>query len=286
MKQYNLDDLTPYFEEKCIKPQSMKQHISQMKRVLKKILGTEYSKTNVKQSLSKFLKYIVTDDLPNYNSKKNHMTSMFHLYTALKAPTQRMEKVFDLMKQKAFAERANGMTEKAKTKFDKVDFDEISQMYKELELGTDNRLILVLYSGMMPILRGQEWLNLKTINTKKNTLPSSVKNYLNLKSGMLHIEDAKSNGGYLEKDVIVPDVILNEIKEYLKIKNTDTILQGMSSSVLSKRLTKLIGASVQALRKKYVSVVSKQGLTTDERIELARIMGHNLLTQAIDYDKS
>lgn len=284
MKQFNFDELDEYFTQKCIKEQSKKQHISQMKRVLKKILGTEYSKTNVKQSLSKFLKYIVTDELPNYNSKKNHMTSMFHLYTALKAPTQRMEKVFDEMKQKAFAERANGMTDKAKTKFDKVDFDKIKSMYQELEIGSDNRLILVLYSGMMPTLRGQEWLELKTINSKKK--PAGMKNYLNLKTGMLHIEDAKSKGGYLEKDVIVPDDVLDEIKQYLKIKNTDVILQGMSSSVLSKRLTKLIGTSVQALRKKYVSMVSKKGLTADERIELARIMGHNLLTQAIDYDKS
>lgn len=286
VKQFDWSVIYNHFDERGIKESSQKQHIQQIKRVLKGVFQDKpFSLADVKRSLTPVLNWMMdTDNLPNHASRKNHFTSMYQFYKSLDINTRRMEKPFKEIVELAFAERTNGISQKSKEKFDKVDFKELQDKYKQMPDG-DNRLMIALYSGLMPILRGEEWRNLKVITTKKinkKTLPS---NYLLLQHQKLHIGDAKSKGGVDIKEIDVPNVIIDEIKNYLKHTEGDVLFKGLSPSAMTKRFNKQLGYSIQALRKRYVSEKVKEGLSPEERINLARIMGHNLTTQALDYDK-
>lgn len=285
-KQFDWNSVITFMEEKGTKPQSVNTQLGQMRRVLRGVFG-EKSPTlaQVKKSIPQVLEWIKAEgNLPNHAQRKNAMVSMYQFYQSLGVPTKRMEKPFKEIVEMSQAERLNGLSEKNQAKFDKVDFSNIKEKIEEEENPT-NRLLKAIYSGDMPILRGEEWRGLAVVTKKKPKQSELPKNYLSIPTNTLHIRDAKSLGGAEHKVVDVPDSIMSEVRRYLQAQGGDKLFPDMSASVMTKRLNKLLGYSIQALRKRYVSEKVKEGLSNAERIKLASLMGHTIMTQVTDYVK-
>lgn len=275
-----------HLEERGVKESSAQQQLSQIRRVL---VGLFPEKTptlsQVKRSVPAVLEWIQKEgNLPNYASQKNHMTSMYALYKALGVSTKKMKEPFDKIVELSLAERSGAMSKKNQEKFDKVDFKKIKEEIATTEDDTI-RLLKALYSGDMPILRGQDWRGLKVLSAKRIPKKDLPANYLHLPSKTLHISEGKSLGAQASKEVDVPDSILNEIKRYMEKKETDVLFEGLLAPAMTKKMNKSLGYSIQALRKRYVSERMKQGISPAERAKLARIMGHSLITSVIDYSK-
>jgi len=245
----------------------------------------KFGMKDLRKSPSLAVAWILEDgNLPNYAQRKNLMTSMYQFYHALGIDTPIFDKHFDEIVKLSIAERAGEMNEKQRERFDNVNFRKIKNMVSETK-DPRLRLLLALYSGEMPPLRGEDWRNLKVIKTKDYDADLLPKNYLLLHDHTLHIGDAKTSHTHGDKDILIPQFIIEEIKHYLNEVGGDILLPDLSSPSLTKLLMKHLGFSVQALRKKYVSQLVKQGMTPEQRIEMTRIMGHTLMTSILDYDK-
>ena len=286
-KQFSWDKVIDHLTSRGVKDSSVNSQLSIMRRVLKGVYEDKApTLAQVKKSIPDVLEWIKGEqNLPNYSQRKNAMIAMYQFYKALNVPTKRMEDPFKEIVELSQAERLNGQSKKNKEKFDLVSFKQIREKV-ELEDNPENRLLASIYSGDMPILRGEEWRGIKVITTKKiNNKSALPNNYIHLHNKTLHIKDAKSLGGQQVKVVDIPDSIVSEIKKYLASQGGDVLLPNMASSVMTKRLNKMFGYSIQALRKRYVSEKIKEGISPAERIKLARLMGHNLMTQATTYDQ-
>jgi len=284
--QFDWNIVILYLEDRGVKESTVKQHLIQIRRVLKGLYPDKApTLSQIKRSLGSAVEWIKAEgNLPNYASRKNHMTSMYQFYEALDINTKKMMKPFEKIVELAMAERSGGLTGKVKEKFDKVNFKNIKDSIEETE-DPEIRLMKVLYSGDMPILRGQEWRGLKVITAKKIAKKSLPENYLHLPSKTLHITEAKSLGGATSKEMDIPSNVIDEIKQYLDKVGGDTLFPALSASSMTKKMNKELGYSIQALRKRYVSERVKEGISPEERAKLARLMGHSLFTSVLDYTK-
>lgn len=288
--QYLKDEKGEYVKVptgKKISPQSVKAELTQIRKILRGIYGEDGNPTlgDIKKSVPKMVEYIKGDNFKNNSQRKNAIVAMYHFYDALGIPYGISKEYFKEVADKALAERMGGLAGEIKEKFDKVDFDKIKED-AEKETNPTMRLMLKLYSGVIPIMRGQEWRGLKVIKTKKYVKSQLPPNYLLLHDKTLHITDAKSLGGEGAKLMALPDEILDEIKRYMETTGDDVLFDGMSASVMTKKFNKALGGySIQSLRKRYISEQVKNGISPEEKVRLAKLMGHKLTTQMVDYTK-
>ena len=284
VKQFSWEKIYKFLDDKGLSESSQKTTINQMRRILKGMYGDEpITMAELKRSPNKAVEYINDSDM-TYAIKKNHMTAMFKLYQALNIPTKSFEEKFKEIVELANAERAGGLSEKQKERFDKVDFKALQEKVKEID-DPEVRLLTAIYSGVMPPLRGNEWRGTKVITTKKYVKSSLPDNYILLPAKKMVVGQSKTSKHHEIKEIDLPQIVVDEIKKYIAATKNDILFDGMSASVFTKRLMKHLGYSVQTLRKRYVSEQVSKGISPEERVKMARILGHTIATNALDYSK-
>ena len=285
-KTFSWEKIYNYLDQKGLSEGSQKTTVNQMRRVLKGIFGDKpFTMAQLKKSPMQAVKWITEDgDLSSFSIKKNHLTSMFKLYEALDINTKVFCDKFAEVVDLANAERAGGLSEKQKQRFDKVDFEALQKKVETIN-DPEVRLMTAVYAGHMPPLRGNEWRGTKVVTTKKYTKSSLPDNYILLPQKKMIVGKSKTSKYHETKEIDLPDEVVKEIKRYVDTSKSDILFPDMASSVFTKRLMKNLGFSVQALRKRYVSEKVSEGISPTDRVALARIMGHTIATSALDYSK-
>ena len=285
-KSFSWDKIYKHLEDKGLSEGSQKTAVNQMRRVLRGVYGDKpITMADLKKSPAAALKWITEEgDLSSYAIKKNHMTAMYKLYEALGIPTKVFCDKFSEIVELASAERAGGLSEKQKERFDKVDFKDLQEKVGHLA-ESDVRLLTAVYAGWMPPLRGNEWRGTRVITTKKYTKSSLPDNYILLPQKKMVVGNSKTSKYHETKEIELPDEVVREIKRYVDTTKNDVLFPDMAPSVFTKRLMRHLGFSVQALRKRYVSEKVREGISPEDRVKLARIMGHTISTSAMDYSK-
>lgn len=282
IKRFDWKTLDEYFETTGLKQSSIASIQTRIKRILSAVFGRkDYSVSELKRSVEKVCDYISkSQDIKSHSSKKTYLFAMTHLYRALNVKYNCIEKQLKETMELAEAERAGQMNEKNKEKFDKVDFEKLKEKAKD-ETNADLRLIYWLYSSMPP-LRGNEWRGTRIVKNMKKG--NDEENYVALKEKKLIVNNSKTSKSHGTKEVDLPDDVVKEIKRYIAEKETDILFDDYSASTFTKLLNKHLGYSVQSLRKRYVSE-NLGKMTPKQRVKLAKIMGHTIMTQQLDYNK-
>ena len=285
-KSFSWDKIYSHMEEKGMTEGSQKTIVNQMRRVLKGVFGDKaITMADLKKSPPAALKWITEEgDLSSFAIKKNHIAAMYKLYEALGIPTKTFCDKFAEIVELASAERAGGLSEKQKERFDKVDFKALQNKVDEIS-DPEIRLLTAVYAGWIAPLRGNEWRGTKVITTKKYTKSALPDNYILLPQKKMVVGKSKTSKYHETKEIDLPDEVAREIKRYVDTSKSDILFPDMAPSVMTKRMMKHLGFSVQALRKRYVSEKVADGITPDERVKLARVMGHTIATSALDYSK-
>lgn len=285
-KSFSWDKLYKHLEDKGLAEGSQKTIVNQIRRVLKGLYADKpITMADLKKSPAAALKWITEDgDLSSFAIKKNHMAAMYKLYEALGIPTKTFCDKFAEIVELASAERAGGLSEKQKERFDKVDFKALQNKVDDIS-DPEVRLLTAFYAGWMPPLRGNELRGTKVITTKKYTKSSLPDNYILLPQKKMVVGKSKTSKYHETKEIDLPDEVAREIKRYVDTMRNDVLFADMAPSVMTKRMMKHLGFSVQALRKRYVSEKVRDGISPEDRVKLARIMGHTISTSAMDYSK-
>lgn len=287
VKLWNWNKLYDLFEERGLRKSSRETAKSQIRRVLSGVYGNNpITLAEIKKnSPTKVLDWLKDESNGlSYSTRKNLMGSMYKFFEAVGVKSQAFNDEYKRIQELSTAERAGGLSNKQSERFNKADFDEIKDKANKAKDPT-NKLMLTLYAGYMPPLRSNEWRDLKVITTKKYVKSQQPENYAVLPEFKLVIRDSKTSDHYDAKVVKLPTEVVEAIKEYLASVGGNTLFKGMSGPSFSKRLTRQLGYSVQTLRKRYVSEKVAEGISPEDRVELARVMGHSLNTSQLDYNK-
>lgn len=282
IKRFDWKTLEDYFDKSGLKESSKTSTETRIRRILSAVFGRkDYSVNELKKSVDKVCDYITKSwDIRTHSSKKSYLFAMTHLYRALNVPYKCIEKQLKETMELAEAERAGEMNGKNKEKFDKVNFEDLKKKAKD-ETNADLRLVFWLYSSMPP-LRGNEWRGTRVVANKKKG--KDDENFVALKEKKLIVNNSKTSSTHGTKEVDLPEEVVKEIKRYIADKETDILFDDYSASTFTKLLNKHLGYSIQSLRKRYVSE-NLNKMTPEQRVKLAKVMGHTLFTQALDYNK-
>lgn len=154
-------------------------------------------------------------------------------------------------------------------------------------------IISCLYT-MCPPLRAQEWYNTYfAIHDENDKMVTSGGNYLDLKTGILHLTNYKTDQTYGAADKIIPKPLCDILQIYQNKTNSTYVISDQnnkpfSQSTFTKLCWKAFGKQLgpSTIRNIYISEeVHDKQMGGDARKALAKFMGHGLGTQQLTYGK-
>lgn len=274
-KAVEMNRLKEHLEGKGQKESSIKTNISRVKKVLRELYDTEEPTLKQLKSIHTVL-LTHLDTYKTSNAKKTTLMSMIHLMDAYNIQTAPLMKQLKNWTKMCDAESVANTTEDMMEKIEGVDFDAIKETIATTR-DVEDRMLKACYTMLCP-LRQQDWIGLK-LTTKK----LQDENHINMKTGKMIIYHHKSDKTHGEKEIDIPVELMKEIKIYKKRNDTD-VMFNLSSSAITKRLTKIFGVSSGTLRKAYVSKYASS-MNAGDLLKLADTMGHKISTQLISYRK-
>lgn len=280
MAKLNYDTIKEYLRDvKGQKESSVTVNISRTKKVMRELFGTDEPKLT--QLKDKNITTNLINHLDTYNTsnaKKTYMMSMIHALDAYgqQTTTAQMIKQLKSWTKMCDAESVAKVNDALIEKLENINFDEIRKSVPHTRDGYD-RIIKACYTMCVP-LRQQDWCNLKISNK-----PLADENHINLKTGVMTIYHHKSDRTHGTKEIELSKELMEEIKHYKRRYETDVLLP-MTSSAISRRMTRLFGCGSGTLRKAYVSQNAPH-MKPEELLGLADQMGHKISTQLISYRK-
>jgi len=263
--------------KKGFKQSSVNTYICKIKRVMRGLFEDMEPKISaLKKSHQQVIDYLSKDEYKNSNIKKVHLIAISHLFSIYNISTNEFDKQIKDWTTLADAENVANTNEAVNEKIASIDFEAIKA---NIEITTDpnDRLMMTFYSYLPP-LRQQDYCNLITSNK-----PIKDTNHINMKNRLLVIVNHKTDKIHGEKLIALPDPVIDEIKRYIKMTKSTTLLP-FSSSAFTKRMTRLFGCSTSTFRKAYVSQKSPK-MNSQELAHLAYIMGHKISTSVMVYRK-
>lgn len=168
-------------------------------------------------------------------------------------------------------------------------FEEIEQIRDKLPEGSEERLIISLYTLIEPIRSNFDKIKIY------NTVPKDVKgNYLDMKKKKLIINKYKTDKIYGKNVIDLPKELMKQInkslslnpREYLFVQSNGQTFNSNSWNTYANRILKRIfknkGFSLSMFRHIYLSRkdLNLQDKTLKERKEIADKMGHSVSTQS------
>lgn len=175
-----------------------------------------------------------------------------------------------------------------------ISFKDIEKIRDELEDGSDEKLLLSLYTYIPP-LRGGDF---KKVRIYKTEPKNDEGNYIVLNKNVLILNDYKTDKHYGTNKIELNDKLMKQIKisldkkprQYLFIKKDGNLYDGNSWNVVAIRILKKLihpNFTFNMLRHIYISQkeLNINEKTLKERGEIARKMGHSVNTQLKYYWK-
>jgi hypothetical protein len=175
-----------------------------------------------------------------------------------------------------------------------VEFSKLKEIYNNLKKGSNPRLLLGLYIHIPPVR--SDYANCRIL---KDVPDNEIKgNYVVITNNNPYImmQDFKTAKKYGSIKIPIPKVLLNDIKDSLEINERDylfvserngkpynTLKDGekafnkFANRLLSKHVKK--GFTLTSFRHSYLSSIDLSKMSTKEKTELGRIMGHARSTQ-------
>jgi len=175
----------------------------------------------------------------------------------------------------------------------KKTFDELDeQITDDFNPKIDIPYVALAFFVFLPPLRVQDYVNTMLLN-KTN---KEGQNYINLKEGVMVINEYKTSKKYGTRKILLPPPLLDILKDYKKKSNTKWLIpkmygennEPMSVSSFTHLLNRTLDNKISTteLRRAYVSqeVINKD-MKGKERKNTAKAMGHSVSTQNEIYSK-
>jgi len=280
----DIQNVRDHLAEVGLRPSSIKTMILQINRVLNGVFDTNAPTLKIlKRNTNEIMKWIESDALPNYNSRKQHLNSINHLFKTYDIKHEGLEQKIRDYNEMSNAEITQlGTNEKRVNLIQSVDFEALEeQMRKEKNL--TKKLVLALYT-LIPPLRQQDYLNLPVFDKAPKTKSKRPVNYMDLRNKVLVIGNHKTSDSNGEKIIDLPDELIAIIRKYLRYEESSVILPMTSSNFTKYFQRHFNGLSPQVLRKAFVSQYAN-GMSVEERFKLGRLMGHKISTSQLQYNK-
>jgi len=175
----------------------------------------------------------------------------------------------------------------------KKTFEELEeQLTEEFNPKIDIPYIALGFFVFLPPLRAQDYVNTMLMN-KTN---KEGQNYINLKEGVMVINEYKTVKKYGTRKILLPPPLLEILKDYKKKSNTKWLIpkmygeknEPMSVSSFTHLLNRTLDEKISTteLRRAYVSQeVINNDMKGKERKKTAKTMGHSVATQNEIYSK-
>jgi hypothetical protein len=266
--------------EMNFKKLSVTAYLSRINRILKKAFpDVVHASTAHLKDFAPIIEYIASDSVI-LTQKKGLCNAIRQVCSALKLVVPQYDDYFQKTITIDRNARCNAeITPKESSEMNLIDFDKMKNQVKTLPIGR-RRIITALYS-MLPPLRGGEYLQTEIFEKVNEEI--TTYNYVDLNQKVLVVNDHKTVSHNGQKQITLPDELVEEIKLHFKAGNN--VLLDMTTTAFSKWMMRNFGFGSQSLRKAYV-IRHFPTLTGNEKNELAVIMGHCAITQMIDYNKS
>lgn len=149
-------------------------------------------------------------------------------------------------------------------------------------------LVLCLFT-MIPPQRGQIYFNCYVDKNKKG------KNYIDTKTGILHIREHKTQKSYGDRAIKLPAPLINLIKQWKTITNCKEgllLCNSQGYAISTQGFTQFLntifesGISTDMIRKIYIThMVNDIKINEEQREKLAHLMGHSRSVQEGFYNK-
>lgn len=181
-----------------------------------------------------------------------------------------------------------------------VHFDTLKDIYNGLATGSNERLLLSLYVNIPPVRSdyGNCRIYHKEPSQSQSQSQSIQGNYIVMseKNPYIMLQEFKTSKKYGAVKIPVPKMVIKDIRDSLEIKERDYIFVSERSGkpyhtlrdgdkAFNKFANRLLskhvkdGFTLTSFRHSYLSSIDLTKLSTKERTELGRIMGHARSTQ-------
>lgn len=181
-------------------------------------------------------------------------------------------KASELLKEKESERRSNG-----EKREDDIDWDDVKKCKDKFPLGTEARLIYLLYTTLPPVRA--DYTPMEIVDDAKDANDEKMNYYVRGKKPYILLNAYKTSAKYgqqrLDVSKELADAIPRDQKYLFEFQN-----EPMSPNTLSKKVVRVfkkycdIHVTINTLRRSYAKMT--MGLSKDEQIEAALAQGHSL----------
>ena len=181
-------------------------------------------------------------------------------------------KASELLKEKEGERRSNG-----EKREDDIDWDDVKKCKDKFPLGTEARLIYLLYTTLPPVRA--DYTPMEIVDDAKDANDEKMNYYVRGKKPYILLNAYKTSAKYgqqrLDVSKELADAIPRDQKYLFEFQN-----EPMSPNTLSKKVVRAfkkycdIHVTINTLRRSYAKMT--MGLSKDEQIDAALAQGHSL----------
>ena len=164
----------------------------------------------------------------------------------------------------------------------KITVEKIKEIANKMNGNDINSLIAHLYA-LEPAKRPDTWARCKI---GKNNNEDNQYNYIDLDTGILHLNQYKTVSTYGKKNFKLDDVLINKIKAFHNKHNNEFLLPKITANNLSSKiLKKIFSAGANDLRHAYITkTMNEYGADSKEFIDLCYRMNTSPSVGILSYD--
>lgn len=255
--------------------------INKMVKQPKKIIEYLEKQNNSRQTTLLFALKTLSSVIPNYK--------LYKPYENITKETWELKKKLDVFKIPTVKELEK------ESSFKWSDVKEISDLLLKNWLNDKEsyrkyqKMLMSQFLNSIPPLRAQDYSNIKILDDE----PKDEINHINLSTGELVLYTYKTKEYYGKREIELPEdlvMLIAEGKEIFDLKWLFPKITNDKESLTSGGITELIqrtfrnpNIGTQFLRKLYVSKLIDDGASAKERLKVAEIMAHSIITQSNIY---
>jgi len=163
-----------------------------------------------------------------------------------------------------------------------ITVEKIKEVAEQMKGNDLNSLVAYLYAYEAP-LRCDTWTRTRL---GENVKDDTENNYINLDTGILHLNQYKTVKTYGNKEYKLDNRIIDKIKAFHKDKDTNELLPKITpNNLTTKILKKIFGCGCNGIRHSYVTnCMKKYGANSKELSDLCYRMNTSMITGVLTYN--